>query len=78
MVNQEEVIEICKILSSNDTQLWLTGGWGIDALLGWRTRQHKDLDFILLLDDVTHMRQLLGDVGFTMHYLWPENRWATL
>ncbi|WP_369334184.1 nucleotidyltransferase domain-containing protein [Amycolatopsis camponoti] len=25
-------------------RVWLAGGWGIDALLGRRTREHRDLD----------------------------------
>jgi hypothetical protein len=44
MVRAEDVIRIHQSLSVNGIQVWLTGGWGIDALLGEQTRQHKDLD----------------------------------
>ena len=77
MVTLEDVIEICEILSSNAIQFWLTGGWGIDTLLGRQTRQHKDLDILVLQEDVFRMRELLIDVGYTQNYLWPENRWTT-
>jgi hypothetical protein len=33
MVRAEDVISICRTLSSNSIQVWLTGGWGVDALL---------------------------------------------
>ena len=48
MVTAEEVIEIYNKLLANNIQIWLTGGWGIDALLGEQTRDHKDLDAIML------------------------------
>jgi lincosamide nucleotidyltransferase A/C/D/E len=76
MVNAEDVISIYKYLAANGIQIWLTGGWGIDALLGEQTRPHKDLDVIMLLDDVLRMCELLDDKGFSMKELWSENRWA--
>lgn len=76
MVNAEDVISIYKCLAANGIQIWLTGGWGIDALLGEQTRPHKDLDVIMLLDDVVRMCELLDDKGFSMKELWSENRWA--
>jgi hypothetical protein len=30
----------------------LCGGWGVDAWLGRQTREHKDVDIVVLLDDV--------------------------
>jgi lincosamide nucleotidyltransferase A/C/D/E len=57
-------------------QIWLIGGWGIDALLGEQTRPHKDLDVIMLLDDVVRMRELLESEGYSLKMLWEENRWA--
>jgi len=64
------------MLSVNGIQIWLTGGWGIDALLGRQTRPHKDLDVVMLLDDVAHMRQLLGSHGYELKELWSENLWT--
>ena len=54
----------------------MSGGWGIDALLGVETRPHKDLDVIMLLDDVDRLRELLGYDGYHLKELWSENRWA--
>ena len=56
MVRAEDVISIYKRLLTNGFQVWMTGGWGIDALLGEQTRPHKDLDLIILLDDVEFLR----------------------
>ncbi len=76
MVNAEETISIYRRLAAGDIQVWLTGGWGIDALLGEQTRPHKDLDLILRLDDVASMREVLGRAGYGLKELWSENRWG--
>jgi len=75
MVRAEDVIRIYRKLSANNIQVWLTGGWGIDALLREQTRPHKDLDIIMLLDDIVRMRELLADAGYGLKELWSENRW---
>jgi lincosamide nucleotidyltransferase A/C/D/E len=76
MVCAEDVISICQNLSANGIQVWLTGGWGIDALLHKQTRPHKDLDLIMLVDDVVRMRDLLGRDGYSLKELWSENSWV--
>jgi len=76
MVNAEDVVSIYKRLSTNGIQVWLTGGWGIDALLGEQTRPHKDLDVIMLLDDIVRMCELLGRDDYILKELWSENHWA--
>jgi lincosamide nucleotidyltransferase A/C/D/E len=76
MVRAEDVIRICQRLLANGIRVWLSGGWGIDALLRQQTRPHKDLDVIMLLDDVVRMRELLSRAGYALKELWSENRWV--
>ena len=76
MVRAKDVISIYQCLLDNGIQIWLTGGWGVDALLREQTRPHKDLDVIMLLDDVVRMRELLGHDGYALKELWSENRWV--
>ncbi len=76
MVSAEDVIGICQSLAANRIQVWLTGGWGIDALLGEQTRPHKDLDIIVLVDAVVRMREVLGHAGYGLKELWSENSWV--
>lgn len=73
MVGAEDVVYLYKTLNDNGIQVWLTGGWGIDALLGEHTRPHKDLDVIMLVDDVVTMRKLLIRHGYRLKELWEEN-----
>jgi lincosamide nucleotidyltransferase A/C/D/E len=76
MIRAEEAASLYQSLTANNIQVWLTGGWGIDALLEEKTRPHKDLDIIVLVDDVARMRDLLGRAGYELKELWSENRWG--
>jgi lincosamide nucleotidyltransferase A/C/D/E len=74
MVSAEDAVAILRRLRSHGIQVWLTGGWGIDALLEEQTRPHKDIDFVLLLEDVAPMQEALALDGYRLEDLWPENR----
>lgn len=58
------VLEILAALDHASVQVWLDGGWGVDALLGEQTRDHSDLDLIVSTTDVDRVRQVLIDAGF--------------
>ena len=76
MVGAEDAVKLCQQLSDDNIQVWLTGGWGIDALLREQTRPHKDLDIITLVDDVVPLRELLERDGYALKELWSENAWV--
>ena len=46
--------------------VWVHGGWGIDALLGEQTRAHDDLDVIIREDDVKALIRVTRELGFAM------------
>ena len=75
MVSPEEALRIYTLLADQGIPVWLSGGWGIDALLGEHTRPHKDLDVIMLLDDMLRTEALLNAAGYSAKILWEENRW---
>jgi len=76
MVSPEDVFSLYHLLTSQGIQVWILGGWGVDALLGMQTRLHKDLDLLMLLDDVARMCALLASAGYELKEIWSENRWA--
>ena len=76
MVNAEDAVSVYEGLVANGIRLWLTGGWGVDALIRTQSRPHKDLDVITLVDDVAVLRDLIGQDGYSLKELWPENRWV--
>jgi lincosamide nucleotidyltransferase A/C/D/E len=64
-VHSSQVLAVVDLLAAEGIVGWLDGGWGVDALLGERTRQHSDLD---LVDAYALVRllELLADDGFTV------------
>ncbi|RJR29232.1 tRNA nucleotidyltransferase [Candidatus Microgenomates bacterium] len=59
-----DVIKIYKLLTDNNIDVWLDGGWGVDALLGKQTREHGDVDIVVQEKDISRLRQLLGEKGY--------------
>ena len=51
-------------LEKASIQVWLDGGWGVDALVGEQTRDHADLDIILSSTDVPKLQEALLIIGF--------------
>lgn len=66
MMPESDVIEVLDLLASTGTTVWVDGGWGVDALIGETTRDHSDLDLVVLLDDVDLIRTTLHQIGFTI------------
>lgn len=62
----ESVIEIVDLLEGADIDVWLDGGWGIDALLEKQTRVHQDLDIIIRVAEVPKARELLERMGLIL------------
>jgi lincosamide nucleotidyltransferase A/C/D/E len=49
-----------------DIQVWLVGGWGVDALLGGETRPHTDLDIVVQQAQHGALRNILEGHGFSV------------
>jgi len=46
-MTKDDVLRVLEVLESAKIKFWLTGGWGVDALLGQQTRRHDDVDIVL-------------------------------
>jgi lincosamide nucleotidyltransferase A/C/D/E len=44
--------------------VWIDGGWAVDALLGEETRPHKDIDIVIQKKDVLRLCRLLKVKGY--------------
>jgi lincosamide nucleotidyltransferase A/C/D/E len=64
MMPAEEVVALYTLLNEAGVELWVDGGWSVDALLERQTRAHKDLDVALQWKDVPELRQVLRVRGY--------------
>jgi lincosamide nucleotidyltransferase A/C/D/E len=46
VIDAETVVQVLARLRKAGLDVWIGGGWGIDALLGRQTRPHQDLDLM--------------------------------
>jgi len=53
------VLALYNALENLGVQIWVDGGWGVDALLENETRAHKVLDIAIQEKDLPKFRQLL-------------------
>jgi lincosamide nucleotidyltransferase A/C/D/E len=60
----KDVLEIIDLFAFYKVDLWIDGGWGVDALLGKQTRDHADLDIAMHHMAVPLIRRLLTEKGY--------------
>ncbi len=53
-------------LENSGVHVSVHGGYGLDALYGRLTRDHRDLDFTLLEKDKTLILQQIGELGLSL------------
>ncbi len=61
------VDEVCAFLALMDkhrVEVWLDGGWAVDASLGYQTRRHGDVDIVIEERDVSTAVSALNDAGY--------------
>jgi lincosamide nucleotidyltransferase A/C/D/E len=61
-MSAEDVVALLGLMEGID--VWLEGGWGVDALLGEQTREHDDLDLVVAGSDVPLLVEALGHEGY--------------
>jgi len=52
------------ILVDNNSDVWLDGGWGVDAILGKQSREHGDVDIVVQQKDALKLRKLLKEMRY--------------
>ena len=83
MVNKADAIEIILYAEENEIDIWLDGGWGVDALLGEETRSHNDIDLFVEEKNGKTFIEILKEKGFTEvieaytttdHTVWKDDK----
>lgn len=64
IMSSEDVLELYFSLCDLGIQIWIDGGWCVDALLGKETRPHKDIDIVIQEKDLSNFRRFLEIQGY--------------
>ncbi|WNF00908.1 amino acid transporter [Streptomyces luomodiensis] len=72
----DDVLEILDTLRKAGADVWIGGGWGIDALLGRQTRPHRDLDLMHRQEQEPAVVAALAEAGFTESLNWRPVRFV--
>ena len=59
-----DVIDLYTRLESVGINIWIDGGWGVDALLGRQTRLHEDIDIVVEQTHVAGLRSFLENRNY--------------
>ena len=63
-MTSKDVIDLYANLEHLGINVWVDGGWGVDALLGKQTRFHEDLDIAVEAKHVPNLRHFLKTKGY--------------
>jgi lincosamide nucleotidyltransferase A/C/D/E len=58
----ERALKVLDALAGLD--VWVDGGWGVDALVGRQTRTHGDLDLGVARPELDRVVEVLGGLGY--------------
>ncbi|MGW6281500.1 nucleotidyltransferase domain-containing protein [Kribbella sp. NPDC055071] len=62
----ERVLDLLDLLAGKGIEVWVDGGWAVDALVGRQTRQHGDLDLGVVRPQLDAAVEALGTVGYEL------------
>ena len=62
----ESLVDLIETLEQAGIDVWLDGGWAVDAVLETQTRCHDDLDLIVELHAVDKLQTILGQRGYLL------------
>ncbi|WP_089775666.1 nucleotidyltransferase domain-containing protein [Ruania alba] len=80
-----EVNQVLDALTAAGVPHWVAGGWGVDALAGRQTRDHRDLDLAVDAEQLEACMAALADLGYQVETDWlplrvevaaPGSRWV--
>ena len=81
MVSITDAKQIIRLATDAEIKVFLDGGWGVDALIGYETRRHNDIDILVEKKDYHKFIQIIKNNGFyeikmeyttTNHTVWED------
>ncbi|ROQ65651.1 lincosamide nucleotidyltransferase A/C/D/E [Streptomyces sp. 840.1] len=76
MMSTAEVLSVLSVLREAGTDVVIAGGWGVDALIGAETREHRDLDLLHREEQEPALLAALTAAGYTQTLDWRPARFV--
>jgi lincosamide nucleotidyltransferase A/C/D/E len=76
VMSADDVLSVMTALRAAGVDVWIGGGWGIDALLGRETRPHRDLDLMHRVEQEPTVVAALAEAGFAETLDWRPVRFV--
>lgn len=73
VMDEEEVVRIIQLAEIAGIPIVVEGGWGVDALLGWQTREHADLNLAINQQYLASLLNILRRLDY--QYLPRADEW---
>lgn len=71
----DAVVELYQALASAGVDIWIDGGWAVDALVGRQTRAHDDLDIAVDARHAGALRAILAERDYVESPSRESTRW---
>ena len=72
----QDVVEIYLLLTARGINVWIDGGFCVDALVGRATREHSDLDVAVERRDADTLCAVLANEGFSKLAREDSSAWS--
>jgi lincosamide nucleotidyltransferase A/C/D/E len=76
MMTGTDVSAVLAVLQQAGVEVWVGGGWGIDALVGAQTRPHRDLDLMHRREQEPAVIAALAEAGYVETLDWRPVRFV--
>jgi lincosamide nucleotidyltransferase A/C/D/E len=64
-ISAADVVDLMEYLRQHGLEIYIDGGWAVDAALGSETRPHADLDIAIPHEQVPRLREALARRGYS-------------
>lgn len=69
-MTSEHLTDLLDAFDRAGIPVWIGGGWGVDALVGSQTREHRDLDIMYPIERDDELRVVLNEWGYRVETDW--------
>jgi lincosamide nucleotidyltransferase A/C/D/E len=76
MMSPDDALSVLSLLGEAGAEVWIAGGWGVDALLGRQTREHRDLDLLHRQEQEPAVLAALAAAGYAETLDWRPVRFV--